>query len=552
MGPDLKKRTIRELIYTSFRLYGAQNALSMVKDSPFTYSELEALVKQIARVLQWKKLKKGDRVALLSENSPLWGATYLATVSSGRVIVPILTEFHPTQIHHIIRNSGARLLFTTRKLASKLEDGRLGDLECILALDDFEFEVNGYRSNTLTKAILAAEENTKQLQEFPPEEEDVATIIYTSGTTGNSKGVMLTHKNIVSNIISASGVLDAGTTDRFLSILPLSHAYEGAMGFLAPLYLGSSIYYIEGLPTAMNLLPAMQKIKPTIMLSVPLIMEKIYKKKVQAEIKKKKFTRDLYRIGFFRKFLHKLAGKKLLEAFGGHMRFFVFGGAAMIPEVEIFMREAHIPYTTGYGLTEASPLLTANPLDRVKLNSPGPAVPDVTLKIVHADSTGVGEIYAKGPNIMKGYFNNPETTQEVLTPDGWLVTGDRGFLDEDGYLFIKGRSKNVIVGPSGENIFPEQIEEVLYESPYVVEALVLERDRRLIAKVYLDYDVLDQEFAGLSEAEMKAKIQEILNNLKQTVNKRVSSFSRIHEIYEQPEPFQKTPTKKIKRYLYQQ
>ncbi len=234
------------------------------------------------------------------------------------------------------------------------------------------------------------------------------------------------------------------------------------------------------------------------------------------------------------------------------MRFFVFGGAAMIPEVEIFMKEARIPYTTGYGLTEASPLLTANPLDKVKIASPGPAVPDVTLKIVDADKSGVGEISAKGSNIMKSYFNNPEATKEVLTPDGWLATGDRGFLDEEGYLFIKGRSKNVIVGPSGENIFPEQIEEVLYESPYVVEALVLERNRRLIAKVYLDYDALDQEFAGLSDAEMKEKINEILKNLKQTVNKRVSSFSRIHEIYEQPEPFQKTPTKKIKRYLYQE
>jgi len=554
MEPSLLKQTIREMIYMSFEKFADRNALSMVGDSPFTYLDLKKLVRQISKVLQWKKLKKGDRVAILSENSPLWGAAYLGIVSSGRVAVPILTEFHPTQIHHIIRNSGARLLFTTRKLASKLEDGKLGKLECILSLDDSEFNIDGYRSNTLTKAIITADSEIKNFEEFPPEEEDLASIIYTSGTTGNSKGVMLTHKNIVSNVISATKVLTAGPTDRFLSILPLSHAYEGSMGFLAPMYLGSSISYIEGLPTAMTLLPAMQKVKPTIILSVPLIMDKIYKKKVLAEIKKKYLTREIYKFATFRKLLHKMAGKKLLEAFGGELRFFVFGGAAIGSDVEYFMREANIPYTTGYGMTEASPLLTANPLEKVKVASTGPAISSVTLKIVDPEpSTGVGEIYAKGPNIMKGYFNNPEAAKEVLTEDGWLITGDRGYLDEEGYLFIKGRSKNVIVGPNGENIYPEEIEEILNESSYVAESLVLGRDGKIIAKVYLDYDVLDQEFAKekLSEREIRERIDTLLQKLKRDTNKRVASFAKIHQIFEQPEPFQKTPTKKIKRYLYQ-
>ena len=554
MGPLLAKRTIREMIYTSFEKFADRNALSMVGDSPFTYLDLKKLVRQIAKVLQWKKLEKGDRVAILSENSPLWGAAYLGIVSSGRVAVPILTEFHPTQIHHIIRNSGAKLLFTTRKLASKLEDGKLGKLECILSLDDSEFSIDGYRSSTLTKAIITADSEVKNLEEFPPEEDDLASIIYTSGTTGNSKGVMLTHKNIMSNVISAEEVVVAGPTDRFLSILPLSHAYEGSMGFLAPMHLGSSIFYIEGLPTAMTLIPAMQKVKPTIILSVPLIMDKIYKKKVLAEIKKKALTREIYKFSIFRKLLHKLAGKKLLEAFGNELRFFVFGGAAIGAEVEYFMKEANIPYTTGYGMTEASPLLAANPLEKVKIASTGPAVPEVTLKIVNLNpETGIGEIYAKGPNIMKGYFNNPDATKEALTEDGWLITGDRGYLDDEGYLFIKGRSKNVIVGPSGENIYPEEIEAILNESSYVAESLVIGRDRKIIAKIYLDYDVLDQEYSNenLSESEIREQIDKLLQQLKRDANKKVASFSKINEIFEQPEPFQKTPTKKIKRYLYQ-
>lgn len=554
MGHSLSKLTIREVIYGSFEKFAERNALSMVGNSPFTYLDLKKLVRQISRVLQWKKLKKGDRVAILSENSPLWGAAYLGTVSSGRVAVPILTEFHPTQIHHIIRSSGARLLFTTRKLASKLEDGELGKLECILSLDDSEFAIDGYHSTTLTKAIITADSEIKNLEEFPPDEEDLASIIYTSGTTGNSKGVMLTHKNIVSNVISAEGVLTAGPNDRFLSILPLSHAYEGSMGFLAPMHLGSSIYYIEGLPTAMTLLPAMQKVKPTIILSVPLIMSKIYKKKVLAEIKKKALTREIYKFAIFRKLLHQVAGKKLLEAFGGELRFFVFGGAAIGLEVESFMQEANIPYTTGYGMTEASPLLTANPLNKVKVGSVGPAVPGVELKIVDPEpSTGVGEIYARGPNIMKGYFNNPEATKEVLLDGGWLVTGDRGSLDDEGYLFIKGRSKNVIVGSNGENIYPEEIEEILNESSYVAESSVFGRNGKIIARVYLDYDVLDQEFSKekLSESEIRQRIDHLLEKLRRNANKRVASFSRIHQIVEQPEPFQKTPTKKIKRYLYQ-
>ncbi|GBD92836.1 long-chain-fatty-acid--CoA ligase [bacterium BMS3Abin05] len=553
MGQTLSKRTIRDLIYSSFEAFPDQNALAMVGDTPFTYSDIKELVHQISKVLQWKKLKKGDRVAILAENSPLWGAAYFAIVTSGRVVVPILTEFHPTQIHHIIRNSGARLLFTTKKMASKLEDGKLGQLECILSLDDFEFRVDGCDSNTLTKAVVAAETGVKKFEEYPREEDDLACIIYTSGTTGNSKGVMLTHKNIVSNVLSVSQIISVSTEDRLLSILPLSHAYEASMGFLAALYFGATIYYIEGLPTAMTLLPAMQKVKPTIILSVPLIMEKIYKKKVLAEINKKPLTRELYKFSVFRKLLNKLAGKKLLEAFGGGIRFFVFGGAAISPDVENFMREAKIPYTTGYGLTEASPLLAANPLEKVKVSSTGPAVPEVTLKIVDRDPiTGIGEIYAKGPNIMPGYFNNPVVSKEVLTDDGWLITGDRGYLDEEGYLFIKGRSKNVIVGSNGENIYPEEIEEILNESSYVMESLVLGRDRKIIAKVYLDYDVLDLEFSkqNLTESEIRTRINNLLQDLKHVVNKRVAGFSKIHEIYEQPEPFQKTPTKKIKRYLY--
>ena len=282
-------------------------------------------------------------------------------------------------------------------------------------------------------------------------------------------------------------------------------------------------------------------------------MDKIYKKKVVSQINAKASSKMLYKIKPMRKLIHRIAGKKLYEAFGGELRFMIFGGAATPIEVEIFLTDGGFPYSSGYGLTESAPILTVNPVNKVKQKSCGITVQDVKIRIDDPDpKTGIGEIVATGPNIMKGYYRNKEATENTFTKDGWLKTGDKGYIDEEGYLFIKGRSKNIIVGPSGENIFPEEIEFHLSQNPYVLESLVYEKDSRIYARVFLDYDAVDKEFgtSDLDDSKASKIINDLMEGIRKSVNQDVASYSRIHKLIEQPEEFIKTPTKKIKRYLY--
>ncbi len=547
----LDELTLRCLAETSFEKYGPHIALSFVDEPPLTYNDLKRAVVAAGHGLKKRGIRQGDRVGILGENSPQWGIAYLAITSIGAVAVPILPDFHKSEVHHIIRNSGAKVLFVSSKLVHKAEEKRLGSLKLLVGLDPISRKDLPYKVENLSDLMTGAKETT-----LPPakiKEDDLAEILYTSGTTGHSKGVMLSHKNITYNALQALRAIAITPEDTLLSILPMSHSYECTCGFIAPLCGGAKIYYIKGLPTAQTLLPALEQVRPTIVLSVPLIMEKIYKKKVLGEIGEKFLVKDLYRLGPMRKALNKVAGKRLYKAFGGNLRFICFGGAALNPEVEEFLRQAAFPYITGYGLTESAPLLTVNPVGQVKFQSCGKPVESVEIKIADPDPhTGIGEILARGPNVMQGYYKNPEATKQTLLEGGWLVTGDRGYMDEDGYLYIKGRSKNVIVGPSGENIYPEQIEAKLAESNYVLESLVYERNGRLVARVHLDYDLLDQEFGlhRMDGEQAAKKIQHVLQTIKKEVNEKISTFSRLHDIIEQREPFEMTPTKKIKRYLY--
>jgi long-chain acyl-CoA synthetase len=316
---------------------------------------------------------------------------------------------------------------------------------------------------------------------------------------------------------------------------------------------GVSVYYLEKPPTATILLPALKKVKPTIMISVPLIIEKIYKMKILPEINRKAVTRNLYKIPLMRKKINKVAGKKLQETFGGSLRMFCIGGAALAPDVEKFLTEAKFPYAMGYGLTETSPLVTGTDNFGVRAGASGTVLYGMEVKIVNPDeTTGEGEVYIKGPNVMKGYYKDPEKTKEVLTDDGWFKAGDLGYLDKDGYLFLKGRSKNVIIGSNGKNIYPEEIESVINENNFVLESLVYESGGKIMARIHLNYEELDEEFGSsdVKESETRKKIDQLLNDILTNVNSRVSTFSKINKIIEQPEPFEKTPTKKIKRYLY--
>lgn len=540
--------TFPALLKRSAELFSDRPAVAFVADTPITYHDFYERVLAVTAMLEKVGVEPGQKVAILSSNSPNWGVAYFAITFMGAVVVPLLPDFNEQEIRNVLEHSEAKVLFISRALIPKVEKLKLNSLKTRIHIEDY--------SVCKGKEVMF-DLGSKPKREYLVAEDMLAAIIYTSGTTGKSKGVMLTHKNICSNAVASRSVQEIVPEDRFLSILPLSHTYENTIGFLLPIISGASIYYLRKLPSPAVLLPALQLVKPTMMLSVPLIIEKIYRSKILPTFNDKKIVSVLYKKALFRKMLNRLAGKKLRALFGGHLKFFGIGGAKLDREVEAFLREAKFPYAIGYGLTETSPLLAGvNPLN-TKLQSTGPALEGVTLKINNPDpKTGEGEIWAKGPNVMMGYYKEPKITKEVLTKDGWFKTGDLGFLDDDGFLFIRGRSKNVIVGSSGENIFPEDIESVINNFPHVQESLVVQVAGKLVALVHfnreeveLKYNEMKEKVSDFSDF-IEHKFEEMKKEVRDYVNSKVNRFSRINEVKLQEEEFIKTATKKIKRFLY--
>ncbi|MDZ7724254.1 MAG: AMP-binding protein [candidate division KSB1 bacterium] len=496
----------------------------------------------------------------MGENSPNWVIAYCAVEYIGAVAVPILTGFPESDIRHIIRHSESVAAFVAEKHMDSVEEIDKSSLHTIYTLEDFtEKKLKQNTAKELEKHIQSflkqkgrKPKDEDLLEHYKPEEDELAAIIYTSGTTGHSKGVMLTHKNIASDVVNSIKQFPIDHQDRFLSILPLSHTFECTGGMMCPLSAGSSIAYMSGLPTPQKLLSAMATVQPTAVLTVPLVMDKIYRKRILPQIQEKAVIGTLYKLPFFRKKLNKVAGKKLHETFGGKLRFFMFGGAALNVDVETFLRDAGISYSTGYGMTETSPILTINPFGKVKVGSCGQTIPGIEIKIHEPNpETGVGEIIINGPIVMQGYYKNEKETERTFLDKEWLRTGDLGYFDPEGYLFIKGRSKNVIVGPSGENIYPEIIEQELMQSPFIQEVVVYQSKGRLLALAYPDYDMIDQEIDGKKESEeTESRIEDILDEERKKTNERLPHFAAVSKIFEQREPFEKTPTNKVKRYLY--
>jgi len=540
---NLKNQTFPSLLENSVRTYGNNIALSYVNGNPLTYNDLGNEVAKIKIMLVGMGISKGDKVAILSRNMPNWGISFFAITSIGAIVVPMLPDFHDDEIKNIIEHSEAKAIFVSKLMYPKIKNLPENLLDTIIYSDDFEV----VKGNAVDEEIGKNTNSTV-------EESDLASIIYTSGTTGKSKGVMLTHKNIVFNAVQVLTIEPVKSHHRFLSFLPLSHTYENTLGLVLPILQGASIYYLEKPPTANVLVPAMKKVQPTHMLSVPMVIEKIYRNQVLPKFTNSKFLSILYKIPTIRKILNKLAGKKLYETFGGKLEFFGVGGAALDPVVEKFLSEAKFPYAIGYGLTESSPLLSgANP-HVVKLKATGPALEGIEVKINNPDSkTGQGEVWAKGDNIMKGYYKEPDLTKEVLTSDGWLKTGDLGYFDKDNFLHLRGRIKNMIVGASGENIYPEEIESVINNFRYVLESVVIEKKGKLVALVHFNYEELEKQFQDLKDEAVhfaKKKAEELMLELQEHVNSKVNKFSRIYAVVPQLIPFEKTATQKIKRYLY--
>ena len=548
---NLENFTLPDLIDRSIKLYPEQTALCKVAHEGITYTGLNTHLQAMVELLKKNGISKGDKVILLSENMPNWGIAYLAVTYFGAVIVPILPDFHTSDVHHIIAHSEAKAAFVSEKHLSTIEDLTDSKLSFVVKLDTLEVIEELTNHNYMAKL---KQKISSHMGSSRPDEDDMAALLYTSGTTGHSKGVMLSHKNLVTNAMSAYEKVSINASDVFLSILPLAHTLECTVGLLVPLLHGASVEYIDKSPTPSVLLKAFAITKPTMMVSVPLIIEKIYKNKVLPKFTGSFLMKNLYAIPFFRKRLNKIAGKKLIETFGGRLRFFGIGGAGISPYVEEFLKEAHFPYIIGYGLTETSPLIAGSVLgDTIKLKSTGTAMAGVEIKIKDENPiNGEGEIIVKSPSVMMGYYKDEKQTSEVMDGD-WFLTGDLGYIDKDGFLFISGRSKNVIIGPGGENIYPEQIEATINQNELVLDSLVMARDdNKLVARVHLDYEQLDKMFRAdkMPDSQVKENIDKLLEEMRIEVNAKVSSFSRMVKFVEQIDPFIKTPTKKIKRYLY--
>lgn len=571
---DLGSYTFPAMLANSLAKFGSRPALAFASGVPITYDEVGARVTGLKGLLYNLGIEKGDRVVIFGASSPNWGISYFAVVGLGAIAVPLLPDFSPKEVDTCIRHSGAVAMIVSGKLAEKVPNPADLGITRVIRMDDL--------------SLVTGEATRKgPVPEIEVLEEDTASIIYTSGTTGRSKGVELSHRNLVFTAIGGQFFQRINKFDVGLSILPMSHVYEFTIGFLMFFLNGACIYYLEKPPAITTLLPALTKVRPTIMLSVPIIMEKIYKNKIVPTFTSKPLVAALYKLPPFRKLFHRIAGKSLKKTFGGRVKFFGIGGAKVDPTVERFLKEAKFPYAIGYGLTETSPLLGGSGPRITRPGQVGPVMPGVEMEIRDQNpETGIGEVVVRGLNVMKGYYRDPELTAAVLDGDGWFRTGDLGAFDANGRLSLKGRSKNMILGASGENIYPEDIEFVLNQHPFVADSLVVEGENSsLVALVQIDEEKLAQEakkraeqasrekagavqsagnqLHAMSEAMGEAmngamnemsyifsyKKEEIMNEIKFFVNENVNRISRIDRV-ELIEKFEKTASQKIKRYLY--
>ncbi len=538
------------LIGESVRRNWTSPALADWEGTGLTYGQVADEIARLHEVFRICHVAPGDKIALLGRNSASWAVVWLATVTYGAVIVPILPDFRPDDVHHIVNHSDAMLFFVADALFAPLDPGQLRDVGAVFSLADFR--LLHCRKESLAKSLEAAARSPRG-RRFPDPEhfrlvdvEDarLAAIVYTSGTTGFSKGVMLPHRSLLANVVFAKANMPLEPGDTIVSFLPLAHAFGCAFEFLFPFASGCAITFLAQTPSPKIILDAFGAIRPRLILSVPLVIEKIYAKRLAPALEKET-TKLLMRIPPVRRILQRKIKEKLVAVFGGRFREIVIGGAALNGDVERFFRAIGFPFTCGYGMTECGPLISYAGWRDHKLGGVGRKVDTLEVRIDSADSQRVpGEILVRGVNVMAGYYKNPEATAAAIDADGWLHTGDLGVIDAEGTIFISGRSKTVILGPSGQNIYPEEIEAKLNSLPFVAESLVIERNGRLFALVYPDLERVDQ--LRLDERELVQRMEK--NRL--TLNRVLPSYASIAKIDVYSEEFQKTPTKKIKRFLY--
>lgn len=524
------------------------------ENESFTYGQVAQEIARLHLLFKHCSLRRGDKIAVIGKNNARWCIAYMATVTYGGIVVPILQDFNPNDVHHIVNHSDSVFLFTSDNIWENLEEERLSGLRGVFSLTDYRclYQRDGETIQRFLK-YLPQEMEKNYPNGFRREDivytdlsnDKVMLLNYTSGTTGFSKGVMLTGNNLAGNVTFGirTRLLERG--DKVLSFLPLAHAYGCAFDFLTATAVGTHVTLLGKVPSPKILMKAFEEVKPNLIITVPLVIEKIYKNVIQPIINKKSMRWALS-IPLLDGQIYGQIRKKLIDALGGRFKEVIIGGAAINPEVEEFFYRIKFPFTIGYGMTECAPLISYAPWNEFIPTSSGRVLDIMEARIYKENpEASLGEIQVRGENVMAGYYKNPEATREVFTEDGWLRTGDLGTLDENNNLYIRGRSKTMILSSSGQNIFPEEIEARLNNLPFILESLVIERNKKLVALVYADYEALDS--LGLNQPEnLKTIMDENLKNL----NNSVAAYEKISRIQLYPTEFEKTPKRSIKRYLY--
>lgn len=539
----------------SFREYWVLNAVTDFGTSnTLTYAQLAENIAKLHILFERVGIEEGDKIAVMGKNNANWVTTYLATVTYGAVIVPILQDFKANDAIHIINHSESKLLFITDLIWENIDVDQVPDLQAVISLNTMDLIVTGLpKIQAVDKMTIEELFAEKYPNGFGPDDvkyiersnAEIASINYTSGTTGFSKGVVTPANALAGNIIFGlrSNLVYPGC--RHVAFLPLAHAYGCAFDFLACLAAGGHTHLIGRTPSPKILMKAFAEVKPTLILSVPLILEKIYKKMIQPQISKTAVSWVLKMPLLDKVVLNKIR-EKLLNAFGGEFSQIIIGGAPLNAEVETFLRHIKFPVTVGYGMTETAPLISFTPWTEFRIQSCGQVLEGfMEARIANPDADGVGEIQVRGENVMMGYYKNEQATKESFTADGWLRTGDLGIIDKDGFIYIKGRCKTMLLGPSGQNIYPEEIEAKINNMPYVLESLVLQKDTRLVALVCPDFEAVDADELTQDQLEV------VMEENRKLVNAELAAYEQINELRIFNHEFEKTPKKSIKRFLYE-
>ena len=549
-------RSLNKILEESFRKNWNCAALSDFKGITLHYRDVARRIEKLHIIFNICGVQKGDRIAICSRNQANWGVVFLASLTYGAVPVPILHEFKPGNVHHIVNHSDSRVLFVGNMAWENLSESEMPNLEAIILIDDFSLLMSKREQITDTRERLNEMFGKKYPKSFGPSDinyhqeesgEELAMINYTSGTSGFSKGVMIPYRALLSNVLFAMEVMpEINNKSNIVSMLPTAHMYGMMFEFLFEMAVGAHVHFLTRIPSPRIIMEAFATIRPDVIISVPLIIEKIYKQKLQP-ILNKTSMKVLLKLPVVDQKIQAKIKDELVKTVGGNFNEIIIGGAAFNREADEFFNKIGFPYTVGYGMTECAPIISYAPWNKAKLFSCGKPAPRVEIRIASADPGRIpGEIQVRGANVMLGYYKNEEATAESFTIDGWMRTGDMGIIDQDGYLFIKGRCKSMILGPSGQNIYPEEIETVINSMPYVIESLVVDSNGKLIALVYPDMELAGKE--GLDKNAILKKMEENIA----AVNVDMPNYSKIAGVRVVPEEFEKTPKKSIKRYMYQQ